>query len=151
MGIAYNPTTNVLTCVGTTQQVITIDSAVGDITLNTIDTPNYQGSLSQAYMEMKVNFVENINVADNSLGPATQEIQIRDSSLVYRDAISFSNLDMFTKASSTRGYSVYWGNHDLSSYLEPDTTYSVKWNDADANLDSLVLYGLQCRLILYIL
>ena len=150
MGYTVNPKTSVIECFGTAQQSITIDSAIGDITLNTIDVPAFQGNLTSAYMVCKINLTHNTNAANNSLGPLAQEIQLRDTSLVYRDAITFSNGDLFTLANSVRGFSLFWGTHDLSSYLSSGTTYSVKWNDADANLNSLVLYGLQCKLVLYV-
>ena len=141
---------NFIDCVPPPNQSITIDSTVGDIALGTISTPAYLGKVKLALLICRINGIANTNQAANELGPLVSQIQLRDTGLVYRDAINFVAGDLHMAGATVSTTMLeFIGSNDLSSYIGPSQTYLVRWEDADAGLDSLVLYGLQVWLRLY--
>jgi len=132
------------------QNEIEIDSTAGDINLSTIYVPSYIGNLIRAVLLMNVTSVRNSNAANNNGINSSQDIQIQDTGLTYRNAISIPAGTFYTYPTTTMGGSfIFNGATNIRSYITPNYNFPVKWKDADAYFDSMWLYGLQIGMRLY--
>jgi len=138
-------------CISGAHTAMTIDTTAGDITLNTVSTPAYLGKLLQANLIFRATGCRDNSGVANYVGPLAQTIQLRDSSLVYRSAITIQAFSFWCDADTAyNGTIEIQGSYDLSSYIEPSTTYLCKWADADAVGDDLLIYNAQLILRLFL-
>lgn len=150
MGYTRGSSWTFLDTVAHAQTEIIIDSTAGDISLSTITMPDYTGPLRQAFLVLTVQQVRNTNGANNNGINGIQKIQLQDSSLTYRDAISVQSGSFYTYPDTVIGGTFeYIGSVDLKQYLKPKGVYLIRWEDADAYFDSLVLYATQMKMKLY--
>lgn len=139
-----------LDTVATAQNEIIIDSTAGDTSLSSIKMPDYNGVLTQAYLVLSIQQVRNAHAVNQNGIAGFQKIQLQDSLLSYHDAISIKSGSLYCMPDSVIGGTFeYVGNVDLKQYLEPSGVYLLRWEDAEAYFDSLILYGTQMKMKLY--
>ena len=150
MGYARGHRWTHINVVAQAQNEIVIDATAGDISLSTITMPDYTGILSQAFLVLTVQQARNTNGANNNGIAGAQNIQLRDSGLIYRNAILIQSGSFYTYPNTVIGGTFeYVGATDLKQYLKPNGIYLLRWEDADAYFDSLVLYATQMKMKLY--
>lgn len=132
------------------QNEIVIDDVAGDISLSTITMPNFIGTLASAYLCLTVQQARNTNVgSDNGINGA-QNIQLRDSSLVYRNSLVIQSGSFYSKPDTIIGGTFdYIGATDIKQYIEPSGVYLLRWEDADAYYNGIILYGTQMKMRLF--
>jgi len=138
-------------CISNTGTSLTLDTVAGDITLNTVTTPAFLGNVLRANLIFRATGCRDNSGLANYVGPLAQYIQLRDSSLVYRNAILVQAESFFCDADTAYNGTVeIQGGFDLSSYIAPSTSYLCKWADADAVGDDLIIYGPQLILRIFL-
>lgn len=139
-----------LDTVATAQNEIVIDSTAGDTSLSTIKMPDYNGVLTQAFLTLTVQQARNTHALNDNGIAGVQKIQLRDSGLTYRDAITIQAGSFYCTPDSVIGGTFeYVGNVDLKQYLAPSGVYLLRWEDAESYFDSMMLYGTQMKMKLY--
>jgi len=132
------------------QNEIVIDSVAGDISLSTITMPNFIGTLASAYLALTVQQVRNSDAVNNNGIAGAQNIQLRDAGLIYRNALVIQSGSFQSNPSEVIGGTFeYMGAVDIKQYIEPSGVYLLRWEDADADNDSLILYGTQMKMRLF--
>ena len=131
-----------------TQTVVTIPAGAADQALPTVTLGDLPAgaTIVRAIAMFKFRMVENSNVAANKLTGA-QEIQVNDSGGAgWVDAIQMVD-DLFSIAASTReGGDVLIGQLDISARVDGDDTYPFQWDEAVADVASLLFNDVQTGL-----
>jgi len=131
------------------KDVVAVGDASGNTTLNSIVVPNYQGSLSRATLEMQVMQLTNENAAVNYLD-AESFIQLQDASSTWRTGISIPTSQCWIDGSAkSYGSFLFSGAGDLKAYIQPNTTYAIRWYQHNAHLASINFYNVVVKMKLY--
>lgn len=129
----------------------TLAAAAGDVNLPSVVLPNIAGIIRAVYVGLKFRMIENTNVAANKIDTA-QNIRIKRTGGAWGvDDVAAINLvdDQWGVAASTReGGDVQIGDNNVVAEVDGfNETYTVRFEDGNVDVDSLVLYDVQVFLI----
>jgi len=129
--------------------LVTIPAVAADQVLPSVTLPNITGTITHVYAGFKYRKLENNNVGANKLAGA-QDIQVRvDTPGAWADAINFGD-DTFRVAASTLdpGDCIMFTAIDLVGTVTTfNDIYEFQWDEAVADLASLLFYDVQTFLI----
>lgn len=129
----------------------TLAAAAGDVNLPSVVLPNIRGVIREVYVGLKFRMMENTNVAANKIDTA-QNIRIKRTGGAWGvDDVAAINLvdDQWGIAASTReGGDVQIGDNNVAAEVDGfNETYTIRFEDGNVDVDSLVLYDVQTFLI----
>jgi len=130
---------------------VTIPAAAADTNLPNVVLPNIRGTIREVYVGLKFRMIENTNVAANKMDTA-QAVRIKENGGAWGvDDLAAINIvdDQWAVALSTReGGDVQVGTINVAAEVNAfNATYNVRFEDANADVASLVLYDVQVFLI----
>jgi hypothetical protein len=134
------------------QITVTIPAGAADTNLPNVVLPTIAGAvIRNVYVGLKFRMIENTNVAANKMNGA-QAIRIKENGGAWGvDDVAAINIvdDQWAVALSTReGGDVQIGTIDVAAEVAAfNATYNVRFENATADVASLVLYDVQVFLI----
>jgi hypothetical protein len=145
------PRTIVRTFYSEVQISVTIPAVAADTNLPNVVLPNIVGIIRQVYVGLKFRMIQNTNAAANKMNGA-QAIRIKDSAGAWGvDDLAAINIvdDQWAVAITTReGGDVQIGTINVAAEVNAfNATYNMRFEDAIADVASLVLYDVQVFLI----
>lgn len=150
MGYTIAPKSAFIDCVSEAQTGISIDTVAGHITLSSVTTPAYTGTLMQANLILSIKQIAETSGAGTNWTNGNQYIQLEDSGSTWRNAILIPSVNLICAADQIVGGEFnYMGNIDLKSYISPSTTYAIRWASALSTRDSINVHSPQPILRLY--
>jgi hypothetical protein len=130
---------------------VTIPAAAADTNLPNVVLPNIPGIIREVYVGIKFRMLENTNAAANKMDTA-QAIRIKENGGAWgADDLAAINIvdDQWAVAALTReGGDVQIGTINVAAEVNAfNATYNLRFEDANADVASLVLYDVQTFLI----
>jgi len=125
--------------------------AVGDVNLPNVVLPSLGKTIKRVYAGIKFRMIENTNVAANKLS-GVQSIRVKKSTGAWGvddvAAIDFADDEYGIAALTREGGDLAVGDNNVSSEVDVfNATYNMRWEDATADVASLVLYDVQTFLV----
>lgn len=132
--------------------LVTVTSTAANQALPSIvvaDIPT-NATVKRVVMMLKYRAIENTDASSNSLVLAgTEHIQIDKTGGTYIDAIKLIAGMAEVAGSSRDGGDVWIGDIDISSEVDGNDTYEIRWEGADCTANNLLLKDLQVGVRVY--
>jgi len=127
---------------------VTVPAGAADLSLPTVTLPNIAGTITHVYAGIKFRMIENTNAGANKLSGA-QNIQVRvDTPGAWANAVPFVDDQFGVDAETREGGDCIIGNVDLVGTVTAfNDGYEFQWDEAVADLASIVLNDVQTFLI----
>jgi predicted secreted protein len=139
-------TTHEMTFFSEVDDLITVNAAAADETFPPVTVADVPAGATvvRAILGVIVGEFEDTSTAENSVVLAgTEHFQIDKTGGTYIDAIKLLAGQWLTPASGRRGGTVLIGDIDISSEVDDNDTYEIKWEGADVTGASLLLRDVQ--------